>query len=105
MPGLDPGTQAGRERRPASKAWAAKRACATAGSCGAYILDTKNGDLLHWIRFDDVVCELFDAAFLPGVLAPMSVGLGSPEIRTLITLEPNQSASSPAAATGVATVP
>jgi len=72
--------------------------------CGAYIVDTRNGDLLHWIRFEGAVRELFDAAFLPGVLAPMCVGPGSPEMRTLITLEADQSAASPAAAPGAATV-
>jgi len=70
--------------------------------CGAFIIDTNNGDLLHWIRFDGGVRELFDAAFIPGVRAPMCVGLGSPEMRTLITLEPGQTAS-PAAAANAAT--
>ena len=34
-----------------------------------------------------MVRELFDTAFLPGVRAPMCVGLAAPEMRTLITLE------------------
>jgi Domain of unknown function (DUF4915) len=48
--------------------------------CGAYIIDTRNGDILHWIRFEGAVRELFDAAFIPGVRAPMCVGLGNPEM-------------------------
>ena len=40
---------------------------------------------MHWIRFEGAVRELFDAAFIPGVRAPMCVGLGNPEMRTLIT--------------------
>jgi uncharacterized protein (TIGR03032 family) len=55
--------------------------------CGAFIVDTRNGDLLHWIRFEGAVRELFDTAFLPGVRAPMCVGLAAPEMRTLITIE------------------
>jgi hypothetical protein len=55
--------------------------------CGAYIVDTRSGDILHWIRFDGAVRELFDAAFIPGVRAPMCVGLGNPEMRTLITFD------------------
>jgi hypothetical protein len=39
---------------------------------------------LHWIKFEGAVRELFDASFIPGVRAPMCVGLGNPEIRTLI---------------------
>jgi hypothetical protein len=46
--------------------------------CGAYIIDTRNGDIVHWIRFEGAVRELFDAAFVPGVRAPMCVGLGNP---------------------------
>jgi len=55
--------------------------------CGAYIIDTRQGDILHWIRFDGAVRELFDASFIPGVRAPMCVGLGNPEMRTLITFD------------------
>jgi uncharacterized protein (TIGR03032 family) len=61
--------------------------------CGAYIIDTRNGDILHWIRFDGAVRELFDAAFIPGFRAPMCVGLGNPEMRTLITFEGEASGS------------
>ena len=73
--------------------------------CGAFIVDTRNGDLLHWIRFQGAVRELFDAAFIPGVQAPMCVGLGSPEMRTLITLPPDQPTSSAAGPANAATVP
>jgi uncharacterized protein (TIGR03032 family) len=62
--------------------------------CGAFIVDTRNGDILHWIRFDGAVRELFDAAFIPGVRAPMCVGLASPEFRTLITVSADEAASS-----------
>jgi uncharacterized protein (TIGR03032 family) len=61
--------------------------------CGAYVIDTRNGDILHWIRFDGAVRELFDAAFIPGFRAPMCVGLGNPEMRTLITFEGEASGS------------
>ena len=54
--------------------------------CGAFIVDTRNGDILHWIRFEGAVRELFDVSFIPGVGAPMCVGLGSPEMRTLISI-------------------
>ena len=62
--------------------------------CGAFIVDTRNGDILHWIRFDGAVRELFDAAFIPGVRAPMCVGLASPEFRTLITVPADEAATS-----------
>jgi uncharacterized protein (TIGR03032 family) len=61
--------------------------------CGAYIIDTRGGDILHWIRFEGAVRELFDAAFILGVRAPMCVGLGNPEMRTLITFDGEVSGS------------
>jgi uncharacterized protein (TIGR03032 family) len=60
--------------------------------CGVFIVDTRNGDILHWIRFDGAVRELFDVSFIPGFIAPMCVGLASPEMRTLITLEEDATA-------------
>jgi hypothetical protein len=61
--------------------------------CGAFIIDTRNGDILHWIKFDGAVREMFDASFIPGVRAPMCVGLGNPEMRTLITFAGEPSGS------------
>ncbi len=61
--------------------------------CGAYIIDTRQGDILHWIRFEGAVRELFDASFIPGVRAPMCVGLANPEMRTLITFDGEASGS------------
>ena len=61
--------------------------------CGVYIIDLRNGDILHWIRFDGAVRELFDAALIPGVGAPMCVGVGNPEMRTLITFDGEASGS------------
>ena len=34
--------------------------------CGAYIIETRNGDILHWIKWDGAVREMFDASFIPG---------------------------------------
>lgn len=55
--------------------------------CGLFIMDTRTGDILHWLRFEGSIRELFDIAFLPGIRAPMCVGLENPEMRTLITYE------------------
>jgi hypothetical protein len=51
---------------------------------------------VQWIRFEGAVRELFDAAFIPGVRAPMRVGLGNPEMRTLIPFEGKASGSTAA---------
>ena len=67
--------------------------------CGAYIIDTRNGDILHWIKFDGAVREMFDASFIPGVRVPMCVGLGNPEMRTLIIFSGEPSGSTAEAVT------
>ncbi|MEH6544766.1 MAG: TIGR03032 family protein [Porticoccaceae bacterium] len=55
--------------------------------CGVQIISLTNGDVMHWIRFDGDITELFDVSFLPGVRCPMMVGMRTPEIRELITFE------------------
>jgi hypothetical protein len=45
------------------------------------------------MKFDGAVREMFDASFIPGVRAPMCVGLGNPEMRTLITFAGEPSGS------------
>ncbi len=55
--------------------------------CGVQIISLNNGDVMHWIRFDGDISELFDVSFLPGVRHPMIVGFRGPEITNLITFE------------------
>jgi len=55
--------------------------------CGVQIVSLTNGDVQHWIRFDGDITEIFDLCFLSNVRNPMMVGLRTPEIRDLITIE------------------
>jgi uncharacterized protein (TIGR03032 family) len=55
--------------------------------CGVQIVSLTNGDVLHWIRFEGDISEIFDVCFLPNVRNAMVVGLRTPEIRELITFE------------------
>ena len=52
-----------------------KRTSRQAALWRAFVVDARNG--LHW----SAVCELFDASFIPGVVAPMYVDLATPELR------------------------
>jgi uncharacterized protein (TIGR03032 family) len=65
--------------------------------CGVQIVSLVNGDVLHWIRFDGDITEMFDVAFLPGVRNPMMVGLRTAEIRELITFETELDRKEPSA--------
>jgi uncharacterized protein (TIGR03032 family) len=56
--------------------------------CGLYVIDLRTGDLVHFIRIEGIVAELYDVAILPGVRRPKAVGLVSDEIRRTISLPP-----------------
>ena len=53
--------------------------------CGVLVVDLAKGDIKHWLRFDDVIRELFDVAVIPGVKCPMVVSNRSSEIDKLMT--------------------
>lgn len=55
--------------------------------CGVLIVDLKNGDIKHWLRFDEGVRELFDVAFIGGVKCPLLLSARASEIDKMITFE------------------
>jgi uncharacterized protein (TIGR03032 family) len=56
--------------------------------CGLLIIDLKTGTIVHWVRIEGTITELYDVGVLPGVQRPMALGFQSQEIEQLITLEP-----------------
>ncbi len=54
--------------------------------CGLLVIDTESGDILHWLRIEGVVEELYDVIALPGVERPMALGFQSDEIHRIITI-------------------
>ena len=42
--------------------------------CGLLVIDLRGGDVVHWLRVEDMVHELYDVAVLPGVCQPMVLG-------------------------------
>lgn len=55
--------------------------------CGVQIVDTRNGDIVEWIRLKGEVRELFDVFVLPGVACPKATGLLDGSIRNEISIE------------------
>ena len=55
--------------------------------CGLMVIDLNNGDIVHWLRIQGVVKELYDVAVLPGIKRPMAIGFKSDEIRRVISIE------------------
>jgi uncharacterized protein (TIGR03032 family) len=55
--------------------------------CAIQVVDTRSGDIVHWIKMEGVVNELYDVVALPGVRRPMALGFKSDEIRRVLTVE------------------
>ena len=49
--------------------------------CGLLVIDLRSGDIVHSLRIEGVVEELYDVRVLPGVRRPMAIGLKTDEIR------------------------
>ncbi|MGB5969552.1 MAG: TIGR03032 family protein [Spirulinaceae cyanobacterium] len=54
--------------------------------CGLLVIDLRTGDIVHSLRIEGIVSELYDVAVLPGVRRPMAIGLRNDEIRRVITV-------------------
>ena len=55
--------------------------------CGVFVVDTRTGDAVHWLRLEGIVDELYDVVVLPNVTRPMAIGTQSDEIRRMISME------------------
>ncbi|MBI1261447.1 MAG: TIGR03032 family protein [Rhizobiales bacterium] len=55
--------------------------------CGVQIIDTRNGNIIHWIRMTGEVRELFDVFVMPGVRCPMVTGIMDGSVNNQITIE------------------
>jgi uncharacterized protein (TIGR03032 family) len=54
--------------------------------CGLHVIDLNSGDIVHWVRIEGMVSELYDVVVLPGVTRPMALGFKSDEIQCLLTI-------------------
>ena len=52
--------------------------------CGVQVIDLRTGAIAHWLRFEGMVTELYDAVLLPHVARPMALGLKTDEIARLL---------------------
>jgi len=58
--------------------------------CGVQIIDLKTGDVVHWIRVEGVVNELYDVVALPNIKRPQSLGFKTDEIRRVLRIAESQ---------------
>jgi uncharacterized protein (TIGR03032 family) len=55
--------------------------------CGVCVIELRSGDIVHWIRLDGFIRELFDVGVLRDVQCPMAIEKGSAELQHTITFE------------------
>lgn len=56
--------------------------------CGLMVLDIRSGDVLHWLRIEPPVSELYDVQVLPGIRHPTALSLQGEAIRRQIWIAP-----------------
>jgi uncharacterized protein (TIGR03032 family) len=55
--------------------------------CGMMVIDLNTGAIVHWLRFEGIVTELYDVQIIPEAQKPMALGFQTEEIAQLITLD------------------
>lgn len=64
-------------------------ALATKGAsprCGLGVIDLRSGDLVHTLRIEGIIAELYDVPVIPQVRRPMAIGFRNDEIRRVISI-------------------
>ena len=56
--------------------------------CGILVVDLRTGDIVHWLRLDGMVEEIYDVVALPGASRPMALGFKTDEIRRVLNIGP-----------------
>ena len=69
--------------------------------CGLYVIDLRSGDIVHWVRIEGVVRELYDVVVLPHTRRPMALGFKSDEICRTVSIGPAERLESRTALGGV----
>lgn len=54
--------------------------------CGLLVIDLRSGDIVHSLRIEGIVEELYDVVVLPSIRCPMAIGFRTDEIRRVITV-------------------
>jgi uncharacterized protein (TIGR03032 family) len=55
--------------------------------CGLQVIDLNSGDVVHFLRLQGDVSELYDVVALPGVNRPMALGFKSDEIQRVLDVD------------------
>lgn len=54
--------------------------------CGIQVIDLRSGDVVHWLRIEGIVTELYDVIGLPNIVRPQALGFKTDEIRRVLRI-------------------
>lgn len=55
--------------------------------CALMVIDLRNFDIVHNLKIDGIVEELYDVVTLPNIFTPMAIGFKTDEIRRVISID------------------
>jgi uncharacterized protein (TIGR03032 family) len=58
--------------------------------CGLLFIDLRSGQHVGWLTFEGRITELFDVVWLPAIICPTALGIGTDEVRGNIRVRPNR---------------
>jgi uncharacterized protein (TIGR03032 family) len=56
----------------------------TDAQCGLQIIELSSGNVVHWLKVEGMISEIYDVMVLPGVQRPMALGFKNDEIQRLL---------------------
>ncbi|MGH6897710.1 MAG: TIGR03032 family protein [Geminicoccaceae bacterium] len=56
--------------------------------CGVMVIDLDSGDIVHWLKLEGDVVEMYDVGILPEVHRPSLIGIMTDEIRRVLRMKP-----------------
>ena len=59
----------------------------TEARCGLAVIDLDSGDMVHWVRIEGMVRELYDVAILPHAKCPAAIGFKGNEIKHVLSID------------------
>ena len=58
--------------------------------CGLFVINLQTGDIVHWLRIEGVVSQLYDVVVLPQTRRLMVLGFKTDEVNRTISIGPEQ---------------
>ena len=56
--------------------------------CGVMVINLESGDIVHWLKLEGDVVELYDVGILPYVHRPSAIGIMTDDIRRVLRMKP-----------------